>query len=557
MKLIRLQINERFRSLHKGFRMDFHPPYFSKELNNFSPFCFVGLNGSGKSNALEALAAIFYHLECCSTQYLPNNFRKQFDPSISTPDAFELEYFIKPRSRDYRAIENKPFEHIKILKERRKEPKVYIKVSDDFLLVDESIQDYLPEIVVGYSSGENEILSLPFFKTRFIHFDEYVQSIANNEFYTEPENSLLYIDSSMSQAVMLANFLLQKEAVWATFAENLQVEAITEFRLLIRELRPIKLSYEGIKTLTPKERAREEKKEDGKFEREITYNLRNSIESLKDCATCWYLDDELNELVLDYKVDSHTRQAFAKHFKSPFELFRTFQVLLTLNLYQVTEPIKNAVYESGSLYVNETIPQPQSDQRIFRIKHFSIKKRHVEIPILSKNLSDGEHQFLHTMGICLLLQHSSALFLLDEPETHFNPEWRALFIDTLRMCLETSGKGDHLLRDILITSHSPFIISDCLPDNVSIFRRNKETNYEVVCAAPDFNTFGTSINIITNKIFGNKASIAKHALNKLSEFRERYSNGEEADALQREIDMEMGDSIEKHLFLKRLYPAEK
>ncbi|MEI4908391.1 ABC transporter, partial [Klebsiella pneumoniae] len=29
----------------------------------------------------------------------------------------------------------------------------------------------LPQYVLGYSSGENEILSLPFFKMRFVQFD--------------------------------------------------------------------------------------------------------------------------------------------------------------------------------------------------------------------------------------------------------------------------------------------------------------------------------------------------------------------------------------------------
>ncbi|KEM52370.1 hypothetical protein AD47_5049, partial [Escherichia coli 6-319-05_S4_C3] len=35
----------------------------------------------------------------------------------------------------------------------------------------------LPQYVLGYSSGENEILSLPFFKMRFVQFDEYYNAL--------------------------------------------------------------------------------------------------------------------------------------------------------------------------------------------------------------------------------------------------------------------------------------------------------------------------------------------------------------------------------------------
>ena len=72
MKLIKLNINHAFRSLQKGFEMEFHQ-YNPEEpdasnLSLFHPFCFAGLNASGKSNVLEALASIFYHLDCCSTK---------------------------------------------------------------------------------------------------------------------------------------------------------------------------------------------------------------------------------------------------------------------------------------------------------------------------------------------------------------------------------------------------------------------------------------------------------------------------------------------------------
>src|SRR5258707_5516104 len=98
-----------------------------------------------------------------------------------------------------------------------------------------------------------------------------------------------------------------------------------------------------------------------------------------------------------------------------------------------------------------------------RFKNFYFTKQGVEKPMLLKELSDGEHQLLHSLGLCLLFRNTNSLFLLDEPETHFDPDWRASFITRLRQCLPpTANVG----QEMLITTHAPFLISDSKPDKV-------------------------------------------------------------------------------------------
>src|SRR5438045_8241908 len=109
------------------------------------------------------------------------------------------------------------------------------------------------------------------------------------------------------------------------------------------------------------------------------------------------------------------------------------------------------------------------------------------------------------MRICLHFKKSNSLFLLDEPETHFNPDWRSSFISTLRDCLDE--KDNSILRDILITSHSPFIVSDCVSDNVLIFKKPKGKNKTVKVSRPDFKTFGASVNLLTQQIFHKEETI--------------------------------------------------
>ena len=98
MKLVKLTINEKFRSLPKGFTIDFREDDIDNSWEEFHPFCFAGLNGSGKSNVLESLASIFYHLECCTlnveySKYLKNDFNKIKSELL----AYELEYYIIPK----------------------------------------------------------------------------------------------------------------------------------------------------------------------------------------------------------------------------------------------------------------------------------------------------------------------------------------------------------------------------------------------------------------------------------------------------------------------------
>ncbi len=90
MKLHRLKILSDFRGLPAGFEISFTPSdLFAKDLE---PICFVGLNGSGKSNVLEALSEIFFYLE---TYHLEED--KKALSSYKTLLGFEIKYCL-PRT---------------------------------------------------------------------------------------------------------------------------------------------------------------------------------------------------------------------------------------------------------------------------------------------------------------------------------------------------------------------------------------------------------------------------------------------------------------------------
>lgn len=269
-------------------------------------------------------------------------------------------------------------------------------------------------------------------------------------------------------------------------------------------------------------------------------------------------------------MNDATKEAFQVHFgdasgesedvnkaKSALNLFQSFQTLLTLNHYSVDEMTKAELYQSGSLYVNETISTPASHERITRFKEGELMKGGVMERLYVKALSDGEHQLLHTIGLCLLYRHESALFLLDEPETHLNPDWRASYISTLRAALEADEGTRNVMREVLLTSHSPFIISDCRKENVLVFTKDPLTR-EVTWGTPDFETFGASATLITNEIFDRAETIGDFANDELKKFESLAGQaGQNPLAIAKQLDRTLGDSIEKTLAISRILSGSK
>ena len=127
MKLLKLEIGEPFRSLHTGFSMNFHDigQENLNEMSKFQPFCFAGLNGTGKSNVLEALASIFYHLEFCVAKYRPLIFEKYFKRENCTPDSFLVQYLICDKLEEN--CNSETLYKVTITKENNKEPKMNIQ----------------------------------------------------------------------------------------------------------------------------------------------------------------------------------------------------------------------------------------------------------------------------------------------------------------------------------------------------------------------------------------------------------------------------------------------
>lgn len=602
MKLIRLKINQPngFRSLKKGFEMYFLRDFHYDDATTFNPYLLAGSNGSGKSNILEALAEIFFHLDCIYLGNKPDYFEKSkenpsgFNPINSRINAYELEYFTFLDKEVFPSQEQTKKAHIQIVKTHNDRPKIKWLNKEEFnpntTLTQKEIKAILPEYVVGYSSGNNETLSLPFFKSRFLQFDAYLNDLINNEFVNpKPQNSLVYLDEAYSQAILLTNLLMydiiddnsigkQENKILKPFKDYVKLKDVKCFRLIVRTDKAIDvpIPIEEQKGTVNKRTSRKVKllqNVDLKSDEKSVF-IRSYLEKLKRCATSWheyqnydvYREDDDHEdkfdsntyLILDYHVNDATKQAFQFHFeRDPLKLFELFQLLLVLDNNEVSKKKKQRTYNSENIFINQDIHRiPVDEDRILRFKDFYIEKEDSYKAIYTKALSDGEHQFLHTLGLCLLFKDTRTLFLLDEPETHFNPDWKSKFISSIRNCFsKEENHSDETMREMLITTHSPFLISDSKSDYVHIFKKNEKTGKVEEINHPEFQTFGSSINKIGIRIFEMPNTIGEYAQKRLTDFRKEFElmdKSKNMEALIIKINSEIGESVERILLVNEI-----
>jgi restriction system-associated AAA family ATPase len=553
MKLLRLKINSPFRGLPKeGIELLFRQDNYNSESLN-EPICFVGLNGSGKSNVLEVICEIFYYLE------ILNITQKQEQKAIVKKYeklGFEISYSISALKWNYATAK------ISALHSRQVNNDVVIdiakaingtleieaqidKLDNPISLPLDFFADILPNKIIGYSSGQNELISNPFIKLDFHYFEEFQKRKSSKNISGSLDvNRMFYMDYESNQLVVLANYLFQEN-------DSLTRKDKIDFNK--------KLRIEHLHSFSIKIQFRDHKK----AFIELPSELYLGIENLKKCASTW--TDNAQEIghnprlhknrvvEMSFYTDAAIRKAFRNVFKTPTELFRILYLLRLLNIYCYTIAARKAIKEAPNrTNLNDLIPKPSADELVFKIDGILFKKANTTEPVSYKQLSDGEHQLLHVIGTLMLMKENDTLFILDEPETHFNPEWRAKMISLIM----NNNKMNESQQDYFITSHSPFIISDCQPENVYIFNRKNGKLKVETAAQKKINTFGTSVNILTEEVFNQNESQGEYSLQVLNEIKNRKFKKPEDIQKAKQDARVLGDSVEKTLLFRKLLMLE-
>ena len=215
--------------------------------------------------------------------------------------------------------------------------------------------------------------------------------------------------------------------------------------------------------------------------------------------------------------------------------------------------------ENKSLNISEEIPYDPQKQ-VFIVEKINLRKfidfkhnkRNIKI-IKYKNLSDGEHQFLQVHGSMMMLSQGGNIFLLDEPETHFNPMWRS---NMVKMFSNIAKNKEQISQDILLTTHSPFILSDSNEKNIFKFIKVDGKIEYITNQDLGIPTYGTSVGLLLEHIFGQENSMGNLVLEELQQTIEQVKTLEQIEQAKQKL-LKFGESIEKFYIQNKLNKMKK
>jgi len=484
----------------EGFKNHFHS---QKDLGGTTaPICLAGINGSGKSKLLELLSEIFF--------YLDNYFRDGSKKPKTSKLEFEIQYLLEKKEQK-----------VKIKKESDNHaPSVFVMNDDEWKAVEseKSIRALLPIHIVGYTSGENETLSKKFVET-YINYSEAVtgqtENLGEEGFIGKiPNTRLVFMDYKVNSFVFIANNLFRSQRELETIHKKIKtLDSLESFRITIQ----LKPRYKGrlIKI-------------------NLTAELNNYIGALNKCSTCSFYDEENNKWILDFYVNEETKKLFKIHFDSAFNFYTSIYKLELLNDILLRKEKKELITNPEYPNQKHEMPELSSEDKVFFVENIRVNLKNKKEDIGYYGLSDGEHQLLHVLGTLMMIDLKDVLFLLDEPETHFNPQWRSKFIATV------SEFKNSKYQEFLITTHSPFILSDCKKENVLIFKNGK-------AKTPEIQTYGLSMERMLQEAFGVIPPMSEKALKEIKALQKKTKSSE----IEKRLD-DFGESIEKFYLYERL-----
>lgn len=495
-----------------------------------SPHCLIGQNGSGKSQLLQLLAEIFQSAWCA---HAPDQERDVADRST----LFTLEYLVTPQG-------GRGVEHVRLrrLKKGARVLPLDMVVHRDgewtsVGIDEEGFGARLPSLIVGYTSGDNETLSLPFFVSRAGYAKSVREAAFEGPENLVADNRLLLIDYSTHLEVLVANLLLGTPAVQKAILEDARLDHLASFRCVIQ--------LNHLTRLNSKRRRNEHRKGV-----QLTDELESYIAALQSASTCWSYDPKQEIYVFDFLVNEATRAVFAKNFDSPIALYRAFHKLALLNDLAIPSKARDRLKkEIETRRFASRLPEPQDEEKIFRFEQVRFYRGDEKVIARSLDyvsLSDGEHQLAQILGMFSMILQNNALFILDEPESHFNPQWRVKFIKRL-LNLPVEGRGS---QEMLLTSHAPFVPSDLHRGQVHVFSKGSDGKVQIV--RPPVETYGSTFDRILEHCFGVSPPISQLARDDIAKLMKTGT----VEQLREAIDT-LGSSYEKAFLADRLRQLEE
>ncbi|HTK06633.1 MAG TPA: AAA family ATPase [Ktedonobacteraceae bacterium] len=403
----------------------------------------LGQNGTGKSNLLEALIIIF----------------RDLDLGAAPTFAYVL---------DYECRGNEIHIDADLARDRREYMQITIRRHDGLperisynRFAKDSERIYLPGYVFGYYSGPSDRMERHF----DVHQNRFYQDQLKGE---ESQRFLFYARNIQSQFVLLAFFTEDEQdrsddgqSARSFLDELLGIEKLISVLFVLHE--PPWNSKEG------DPRFWNARGTLGKF---MGHLYDASLAPMRDKVriTPEFASKTTLEHLYCYLPDEQALRKLFKNYGNQREFFKALE----------------------STYISKILGE-------VRIR---LKMRNAEELITFQDFSEGEQQLLMVLGLLRFTREDEALFFLDEPDTHLNPNWSVRYLDFMQRVV-----GDQPTSQVIMTTHNPLVIAGLQKEEVRVMQRNGADG-EIFAEQPSENPRGMGVaGILTSELFGLRSAL--------------------------------------------------
>lgn len=181
------------------------------------------------------------------------------------------------------------------------------------------------------------------------------------------------------------------------------------------------------------------------------------------------------------------------------------------------ESAANFFKELESTYISDLIHE-------LRIR---VRTTRADGSLTFRELSEGEQQLLTVVGLLRFTREEEALFLLDEPDTHLNPDWGMQYLDILREIAEPGSDSQ-----VIMATHDPLVLTGLTRDEVVVMERASAAG-RIEASRPDVDPQGLGVvGILRSSMFGLRTTLDLPTQSKLDRRFELMAKGEAKNELE-------------------------
>ncbi|MFL1662101.1 MULTISPECIES: AAA family ATPase [Bacillus cereus group] len=518
MNLKRLKLLSDYKIFKRNLEFNF---------NDSKIFAVVGANGSGKSIFQEVIANVFVNLYAKLNKY-----------QIFFDLDYEIEYSLEPNSLIYSVVSNKQdilkFEDLKeiIVKARSTgkgkdcfEFDVFYRGNCNNIIqleVDNAkLNLFLPNSLVVYSSGENETISNELLRYRLINLNKYYDRM--NEIDSSDGNMKLHYVHDNYRSLLILSLLIFKNEKIEKLKDLVRVDGLHSMLISIN------FKQRGFKRIELPEKESFDLNKLLRLSNNTSFDQGDNLDGLYE----FYFKEQY-EIFKDEYIDD------------PVNLYRVLENFENLNLLKISKRKRKQIEREANYSIKDIHSFYSNENKVFEVMDSKIVKSDNSLVNLL-GLSDGEYQVLLIMSLLLIQgnKHQNNLFILDEPDTHFNPEWKAKFVSLLSMMKEDTSQ-------CLFSTHNPEVLTDMRKEDI-IFLKEGRIN------SVDINTFGANPNIIASHIFNKRNTISEVSQKEYENYLDLIDKNESMEDLSRieeEIMLKFGNSSERMMLLNKIYKSK-